>query len=118
MCAYTAKVNAREEMAEHHGTTFHVSPLSSSLSTLLFSFVSCCFFQGEFDAHYIGSVSVKQPTGNDVCADAITRIKVRDFFLSFGECADVEKCARGLPLASFILIYYPAATASTISSSS
>nr|BAG55496.1 protein tyrosine kinase [Monosiga ovata] len=30
---------------------------------------------GEFDANYMGSVSVKEPTGNDVCADAITRIK-------------------------------------------
>lgn len=32
--------------------------------------------QGEFDAVYVGSVSVKDPTGNDVCSDAITRIKV------------------------------------------
>lgn len=32
--------------------------------------------KGEFEALYIGSVAVKDATGNDVCSDAVTRVKV------------------------------------------
>ena len=32
---------------------------------------------GTFEAKYLGSVSVKASQGNDVCADAVLRIRVR-----------------------------------------
>ena len=32
---------------------------------------------GMFPSMYIGSVPVKHSTGNDICADAVTRVRVR-----------------------------------------
>ena len=31
---------------------------------------------GVFNASYLGSVPVKHSTGNDICADAVTRVRV------------------------------------------